>query len=162
MIQDWWIFSFLQPVYERWLRNAMLTGALKLRNVDPRAYSNVLWVPRGWDWVDPKNDLEATEIELRLGGTSLTDVVSAKGGDLAAIVERRKAEKKLFEDADLPLPSYLQPAPGAAAPPAGGQSDDHDEPEDDDDQAGSNGDGKRNGNGRTRRSINNRLTSATR
>jgi lambda family phage portal protein len=46
MLQDWWIASFLQPLYVRWLEAATLSGKLVLPSADWRRFAAVKWVPR--------------------------------------------------------------------------------------------------------------------
>jgi lambda family phage portal protein len=142
MLQQIWIFSFRRRIYERWLQTAMLAGRIQLPSQDWRRYINVTWQPRGYDWVDPKNDLEAEELELKLGGTSLTEILASKGRNLRTIISQRKREKEMFEKAGLALPEHLRDAPTPApdGPPAGAKNEPP--PADDDAPTNGNGNGK--------------------
>jgi lambda family phage portal protein len=168
MIQDYVIFSSYQPIYERWLRNAMLSGAIQLPSSDWRDYVGVTWVPPGTDWVDPQKDIEAKGRELELLLNSPQRILRERGLDPDSILEENKQWRAKVRKAGLeqPLvadrllarevvdPPGAPPAkPDASADTGGGDSGDN---------AGDNsGDPGANGNGRTQRSITNRLISAT-
>lgn len=58
-VQRFVISAFLARVGREWLGMAHLTGAIDLpaRNFD--RFSELCWIPRGWDWVDPLKDSKA-------------------------------------------------------------------------------------------------------
>lgn len=97
MLQRWWIDRLLQPVYEAWLSTSILTGALVLDSRDSRKFQNIKWTPRGWAWVDPLKDVNATVIAIKNGLESRTGALAEKGDDLEDIFEELNAEKKLAE-----------------------------------------------------------------
>ena len=76
-LQEWWIVSFMKPLYLRWLEAATLSGALQLDRPDWRLYTAVKWVPRGWAWVDPLKEVQASKEELALGLTSRQRILAA-------------------------------------------------------------------------------------
>jgi len=121
MLQSWWEASFMTPVYRRWLNAALLTGELQLRNRDWRLYTDVRWQKRGWPWVDPKNDLEAGELALRLRLTSRSRILAETGDDYEEVLEEQAAEEKLAKAKGISL------EPAAAPQPA---PDDEDAPDD--------------------------------
>ena len=49
------IFQLCRPVWRRWIRDAVLAGALDLPGFasDTARYLAVKWIPPKWDWVDP-------------------------------------------------------------------------------------------------------------
>jgi lambda family phage portal protein len=49
-----------------WLDQAVLSGAIDLPGyaADPRPFRRVEWRPQRWDWVDPKNDIEAELLQI--------------------------------------------------------------------------------------------------
>lgn len=95
--QEWWIARFLQPVYEAWLSTALLAGGLKLDSRDPRKFNEVRWQPRGWAWVDPEKDVNASVIAISNGLASRTEVLAEKGLDPEEVFERLSEEKDLAE-----------------------------------------------------------------
>jgi len=66
------VFQFCRPAIDRWIRCAVLSGALKtitpeiyLRN--PRLFHRVDWHPHGWDFTDPVKDRLAEQLDVRNG-----------------------------------------------------------------------------------------------
>lgn len=69
-----------------WLPMAILTGALDLSG-PPSRFAACEWRGRRWDWVDPDNDLKATEAAIKLGITSRQRAASDRGHDYETIVD---------------------------------------------------------------------------
>lgn len=105
VLQQWWIDRFRQPVFEAWLRAALLTGGLRLGSRDPANYTRVRWIPRGWDWVDPLKDVTAAEKSLQLRLTSRRRLAAKRGDDLEEIFEEIDDERKLAVDYEIDLES---------------------------------------------------------
>lgn len=130
LLQQWWIFTFLQPIYETWLQTALLTGALELPNPDWRAYTAVKWQPRGWVSPEPAREAAATESDLRLGLTSRQRILASRGDDYFAILEELRQEREAAAEAGVSVDAPL--AGGAPALAPGSEDDDEpSEPEDD-------------------------------
>ena len=151
ILQGWWIQTFRQPMYERWLQASTLSGRLVLPSADWRLYTRARWIPRGFDWVDPESEANASATQLSLGLTSRKRILAERGLELDTVMRELAEEQAIAEELGLDIdgPKGSEPA-GAAAAGKG-----KDEP-------GADGKKNGNGNGRTRRSITNRLTSATR
>jgi lambda family phage portal protein len=114
-LQEWWVVSFVQPLYLCWLEAATLSGALHLERPDWRLYTAVKWVPRGWAWVDPLKEVQATKEELALGLTSRQRILAEQGGDFAALVEELGQENEMAAAAGVMIGGLSS----AAAAPAG-------------------------------------------
>jgi lambda family phage portal protein len=120
-LQDWWIASFLQPLYVRWLEAATLSGALVLPRADWREYAAVKWTPRGWPWVDPQSDVQASEAELHIGLTSRQRLSRERGRDFAVILEELRQEREMAAEAGVEIGGVsVASKPAPAAPGAGG------------------------------------------
>lgn len=120
-LQTWFSEHLHDVVYRRWLRIASLTPRLRLPNYDLTKYEAVCWRARGWDWVDPKNDLEAAGMAIDRGITSLTEIVAERGGELGDVLRTKKAETDLADELGVelltgivPPPTTLEPAPDPA------------------------------------------------
>jgi len=118
-LQQWMIEHVHTRIYEEWLKMALLSGALQLASVDHRKYLSVGWQPRGWSWVDPKNELEAAVLGIQHGLTSRTDIVGEAGDDIEEIFQNLKEEQDLAEELGVDLAKNLPPAgvPGVLANP---------------------------------------------
>lgn len=79
-------------VYRDWIRMALLSGAVDLPSPVASDYHAVEWRGRRWQWVDPSNDLEAAEREVKLGLNSRQRLASDRGHDFETIVDESKAD----------------------------------------------------------------------
>jgi lambda family phage portal protein len=81
---------------KRWLKEGVLVGALDLPGYfqNPSQYENVIWVPPGWEWVDPLKEVQAAQSSVRNGFTSRTIVVRENGHDPEEI-DAQQAEERL-------------------------------------------------------------------
>jgi lambda family phage portal protein len=100
-IQRWWAARFLQPVYEQWIRYAMLSGRVVLDSRDSRKFLSVRYYPRGWAWVDPLKDAQAAilQIENKLGTRS--EALAEKGTDFETVCEQLEIEQALEKEYNL-------------------------------------------------------------
>jgi lambda family phage portal protein len=105
ILQSWFTRNFHQPIFERWLEIAVLSGALSLPGYEanPRYYNQPRWCCRGWQWVDPKNEIAATKEAIAIGMTSLSAEVAEMGGDLEEVLEQRRREMQLAQDKGIVL-----------------------------------------------------------
>lgn len=64
-LQEWISEEFLQQVFDGWLPRALLAGLIRTDNGKPLnavlldKYTDVIWQPRRWDWIDPSSDVKA-------------------------------------------------------------------------------------------------------
>jgi len=119
-LQDWWIACFLQPLYVRWLEAATLSGALALPRANWREFTAVKWVPRGWPWVDPQADVQASEAELHLGLTSRQRLSRERGRDFAVILDELRQEQEMAAEAGVDISGASAAEPAAGDPGTGG------------------------------------------
>lgn len=92
MLQTWTIEHLHDPIYRRWLRVASLSPRLTLASYDFTKYEACAWRPRGWDWVDPLNDLTAISIAIGLGLTSASEVAAGRGSEFIDNIKARRRE----------------------------------------------------------------------
>jgi len=86
-LQQWFISSFRQPVFEAHLAASLLTGALRLDSRDPAKFRNVRWFPRGWAWVDPLKEINAAVVAIKNGMGSRTSSLAENGEDFETVLE---------------------------------------------------------------------------
>jgi lambda family phage portal protein len=90
------VHLFCRPVWERFLREAYLSNALRLPEYESRAreYGYVEWIPPKVDWVDPAKDAKA-EIELiNAGLKSRTQAIIELGYDPEQVDQEIAADKE--------------------------------------------------------------------
>ena len=78
------VFQMCRPVWNAWLRAAILAGALDIDSEDAALYE-VRWIPPGFAWVDPLKDIKAQILAVRAGFISRSEVVSQGGYDAETI-----------------------------------------------------------------------------
>lgn len=136
LIQELWISLFRQPLFERWLEAAILTRKLRLPTFAPDQYSAVRWIPKGFDYIDPKKDLEALELELKLGLTSHSRALAERGEDFEEVLREIQRDRGLGRKYGVDLEKILaeKPAQPAPAPKSSGKDPDEVEDEPDDEE----------------------------
>lgn len=87
-IANWFIGSFVSPVFRDWLEMALLAGQVTLANgqsLSPlkmeKYLAGAVFRGRGWDWVDPAKEVSAAAQAVAERFTTRSQVVASKGGD---------------------------------------------------------------------------------
>lgn len=117
-LQGFLVEHALEPIYAEWLPLAIVAGAVALPAAKLEKFSEHLFQPRGWDWVDPKKDIEADEKALALKLTSRTRICAKRGVDFEEVLDEHKAEEELAaaRGIDLAMPKATPAAPSAPPP----------------------------------------------
>lgn len=74
--------QFLRPLWQRWIEIRTLAGEIEARAAALDDYLSVCFVPPGWQWVDPKNEVEADARAIEAGLKSREEVVAGRGRDI--------------------------------------------------------------------------------
>ncbi len=114
--QHWMIEAFMRPVYEGWLRSALLAqavtyplgGALPATKLDK--FLSHRWQGRRWAWVDPQKDVEANIAAINAKLKSRREVIAEQGRDIDEVWTQLQAE----QDSAKALGLDLSPAKAAA------------------------------------------------
>jgi lambda family phage portal protein len=139
VLQQWWIRSFREPLHREWLRLAVMARAVNVpidaHASEPERYLAVKFKLRGWNWVDPTKEVAAYKEAIKAGLTTTTDVIAqtADGRDIEDIIETRRNELEMFEEADIEVDTTVTaaetaPAGAASATPETEPEDNTDEP----------------------------------
>lgn len=126
ILQRWLIETFHQAVYEAWLDAAVMAGVLNLPayELQPDLYCSVRWMPRGWDWIDPK-EVTFQKEAIRGGLATLESTLAAKGLDVEDVLDARRRELDYAAELGLELdtnpaqakaPAQTEPAPEPEEP----------------------------------------------
>jgi lambda family phage portal protein len=116
--QTWFIGAFLDPVFDAWLKMALLSGAITMPNGSPlpaskiQKFSTHEWQSRRWDWVDPKNDMEAKILSVRAGLIAPQDLSAQMGYDFESTLKKIQTAQQLAKDYGISLTAY-EATPGA-------------------------------------------------
>lgn len=101
-LQGWYARAMLQPLFEAWLRAAMLSGTIELSSKDPKDFMEVEWRGRGWVWVDPLRDAKSNASQIQMGVRTITETAEELGKDIDTVIAERKEEIAKFEKAGIP------------------------------------------------------------
>jgi len=104
LLQAWMIDVFHKPIFDDWLRYALLYkkiktpagGSLSLTRI--QKYREVRWQPRRWQWVDPLRDASTAKMEEEQGWVSKSEIIRGKGGDPVEVAREIQRDKELFPD----------------------------------------------------------------
>lgn len=85
-LQDWLVENILQPIFDDWLAQALLMGAVRLSGGSPlpaaglsRYCEGAAFNGRRWAWVDPKKEIDAHREAIALRVTSRSEVIRDRG-----------------------------------------------------------------------------------
>jgi lambda family phage portal protein len=112
--------DFMQPIFDEWLKMALLTGALKLDSKDPEAYSQGKWIPRGWQWVDPYKETQAAVLAIGAQLQTREQTIADRGGDYEEVFEQLAEEDKVAKQFGIDLTTKLPARPSTENNPAAG------------------------------------------
>ena len=112
--QDWFANACLLPIYEDWLRMALLSQAIKLPNGSPLPLAKYdkfaphVWQGRRWAWVDPLKDINASVEAMKNGLASPQAICANLGVQLEDVIDSLAHADTLAAAAG--LPKYSAPA----------------------------------------------------
>lgn len=111
-LQTFVIENFCRPVFQEWFQSAILSGEIEITPKNYERLKEPVFRARGWAWVDPKKDAEASVIGLENNFITLTDILAERGIDLEDFLQTKKKEKEMFKTygLDMTLAGY-KPAP---------------------------------------------------
>lgn len=86
------IHQYCRPTWAAFIDAAVLAGELPATDYqrNRRVYRRVEWVPHGWDYIHPVQDVQARGLEVQYGFRSRSSVILARG-DLPESVDRSRA-----------------------------------------------------------------------
>jgi lambda family phage portal protein len=87
-------YQLCRPVWMAWLDRVQLSGALPIPGAyldDPTPWSAVRWMPQGWPYIHPVQDVAAAREAIKSGFTTRSAVVSEQGED-AEVIDAEQAQ----------------------------------------------------------------------
>ena len=101
VLQSWLSEQFCEPVYNAWLTMALDFQKVPLPKKQIDKFREVVWMPRGFAWVDPLKDAQANAQAIEMGVLTRAEVAAATGRDLDEILEQLATEKARLEELGL-------------------------------------------------------------
>nr|WP_306801314.1 phage portal protein [Endozoicomonas sp. ONNA1] len=97
------VFQLCRPVWKRWLELAVLSGAISAPDFhrNPAHYRKVKWIPQGWAYIHPVQDVQSQNLAVRSGFKSRSEVVSEQGYDSEQIDDEIAADNQRADELEL-------------------------------------------------------------
>ncbi|WP_445362057.1 phage portal protein (plasmid) [Microbulbifer sp. ANSA003] len=122
-LQSWMIENLLQPIFEEWMGQALLMGAIRFNSGTPlnpadrwRYTESATFNGRRWAWVDPQKEINAHKEAVALKVASRSEVIRERGREPEEVwdeIQREEEELKKRgispESADKALAKTKQP-----------------------------------------------------
>lgn len=104
-LQNWLIEVLIQPVYERFLVNAILNARITI-GIRPlqrpvTEYFDAYYQGRRWAWVDPQKDGNANDQSIENKTKSRSEIIRETGRDPESVWNEIEREDKLLKDKGL-------------------------------------------------------------
>jgi lambda family phage portal protein len=119
MRQEWMIRRLCDPVWQMVQEEAWLDGDLPLVDLlgpDRPSWMRTRWIAPGKGWIDPVKEVQASQLAIEAGISTLADEAAANGKDWEEVLEQQKRELTKRLELGLPPPEAMQPflpnAPG--------------------------------------------------
>lgn len=105
-LQNWTVDAFCKPVFNQWIKSALLTESIKVAGRPLKAsklekFSRVSWQPRRWAWVDPQKDINAATTAIEHNIRSTSDVIREQGRDPEEVWQEITRERKRWKELDI-------------------------------------------------------------
>lgn len=129
-LQGWFTDAFLEPVFERWIRVALLRGikteaGFELPAAKLEKFSAHEWQGRRWAWVDPLKDIEAGRLAVQSGISSPQQIAAQNGLDVEDVLDAIAAFEAMAKAKAVTLVDYgAKPSQAAPERPAQGGAQD--------------------------------------
>lgn len=130
---QWTVFihQWCRPIWNAWIDAIALSGVLPIRNyqAERHLWRRVLWVPEGWPYFNPVQDVKANTDAVRAGFTSRSAIILAQGEDPEEVAEQMRGDNEQADADGLSLDSDSRHARNRGAE-ASDPSDRDDDPAD--------------------------------
>jgi len=115
------IHQFCRPVWNAWIDALALSGTFPMPDYHLRRHEwlRVLWVPQGWPYFNPVQDVQADNQSVRSGFASRSSIILKKGDDPDHVAAEIQADNEVADTSGFVFdsdPRQTTPAGKAAAP----------------------------------------------
>lgn len=119
VLQDWFISTLVEPVFQEWLASALLRGDITFEISGKSLPADKLgkfsaaagFQGRRWRWIDPAKEIAAAKEGVALGVISRTRIAAEQGDDIEDIFDELTVEQDLMQSSGL---QAAEPVPAAA------------------------------------------------
>lgn len=103
VLQRWYSQTLHQRVFAKWLEWAVLRKKVRLPGTLQDAVRAATWEFRGWPWVDPEKDGNATAKECAMGLNDLITAAAERGRDFEAVVKNQARAMAIAKKHGVPI-----------------------------------------------------------
>jgi capsid protein len=98
-----YVHQLCRPVRAAWMDMAILSGALVLPDYAQRRreYLRTRWVPQGWAYIHPVQDVQSRMLEVNAGFASRSEMVLRTGYDAETVDAENAADAQRARDLGL-------------------------------------------------------------
>jgi len=100
-LQNWFIRSLIQPVFEEWIEIQRKRGSIRIGTVPLSKpideYKRAHYQARRWAWVDPQKDGAANQLAIDNLTKSRSSVIREQGDDPESVFREIRAEKDMLD-----------------------------------------------------------------
>lgn len=108
-LQDWFIATVVEPIYNEWLASSLLRGDITFEQSGKALPADRLakfanasrFQGRRWRWVDPSKEMDSFAKGVELGVTSRTRIAAEQGDDFDDVLQELQQERAALEAAGL-------------------------------------------------------------
>lgn len=106
-----YVHQLCRPVRAAWMDMAVLSGALSLPDyaLRRREYQRTRWVPQGWAYINPVQDVQSRMMEVNAGFASRSEMVLRTGYDAETVDEENAADAARARDKGLIYKTLVDP-----------------------------------------------------
>ncbi|WP_160153337.1 phage portal protein [Microbulbifer sp. ALW1] len=120
-LQNWFIDNILHPIFNEWLSQALLMGAIQLSGGAPlnageldRYADGAKFNGRRWAWTDPQKESAAHAMQLDMRTISRTEICADRGREFTEVMDELQREEEEMRKRGID-PGSVNKAIGAAA-----------------------------------------------
>jgi lambda family phage portal protein len=103
-IQAWFIEAFCEEVFEAWLKNSILAGAINLPYSKLEKFNSPIFRGRRWQYVNPSQDVDADIRQLNSGLTSISRLLAERNIDRDELFDEIDSDREALEARGIQLP----------------------------------------------------------
>lgn len=122
VVQNWLVGTTLTFVFEEFMFCALIGGKIVLANGSQLPagkhvkFSEHVWQPRRWSWVDPKKDIEASILAIDNMLASPQQIAAQQGRDIEDVLDDIAAFQALVKEKKIELPAAKSNFPDPVEP----------------------------------------------
>lgn len=122
VLADDFVAAFLQPVWERFVETAHLSGVARMpADLRQGSHDDCLYVATAMPWIDPVKEALASEYLVKAGFASEVEMIRRRGGNPDDVLEQISAWRKKTSDKGLVFSSNEAGMEAAAVAAIGGE-----------------------------------------